>query len=169
MTVAVLQRLDKVARNLTPFALSLLVVLFVMLPLYVPNYGQIAPNVAVMAVFYWSIYRPDLFPTLAAFCLGLWQDILLGAPLGVNALTLLVIQRILVAQRRFFLGKSFAVVWWAFSLVAVWASLAVWILMMGLNLTYLDPAPGLFQLLLTAAVYPFAMWLFARTQHAMLR
>jgi rod shape-determining protein MreD len=89
--ITVLQRLDRLARNCWPFVLSLLLVVASVLPLQLPDFGRVAPNLAVMATFYWAIYRPDLFPAPAAFALGLWLDLLTGTPIGINALVLLLV------------------------------------------------------------------------------
>lgn len=164
-----LQRLDKVATNLTPFALALVLVLGSSVPLRLPTFGPVAPNLALIAVFYWTIYRPDLLPGVAVLLLGLWQDILVGAPLGLNAVTLLLVHGAIVLQRTFFQGKSFPVIWWAFGLTAALAAGVFWLLTMGYHAAVVDPFPLLFQCALTTAVFPFLTWLFARVHHAILR
>lgn len=169
MIAAAIQRLDRSARQLAPFFISVLLVLFSALPFHIPGYGQIAANFGLMTVFYWAIYRPDLFPGIAAFCLGLWQDILVGAPVGMNALLLLLANWAIGSQRTFFQGKSFAVIWWCFSLVALATALAAWVMVAALNTTMINPMPGIFQAMLTVGVFPFVAWFLARMQHALLR
>lgn len=167
--MTLLQWLDHVARSLWPFMLSLLLVIASVLPLQIPDFGRISPNLAVMATFYWAIYRPDLFPAPAAFVLGLWLDLLTGAPIGINALVLLMVHWAIVSQRKFFQGKSFGVVWWAFALTLSGAMLLFWMLSAAYQLTLIDPSPAVFQLLLTIACFPFLTWMLARTQHAVMR
>ena len=169
MSPATLHQLDRTARVLTPSIFSFFVVLFAALPFRIPEFGPVAPNVAIMAVFYWGVYRPDRFPIAAAFGLGLWQDILTGAPLGVNALVLLLVYAAVQHQRRLFTGKSFYEVWTVFAIIALATALAVWVLIMLMSSATLNPAPGLFQLVLTVLVYPFATWVFARIHHLVLR
>ena len=77
-----------------------------------------APALPLIAVFYWTLYRPDLMPPVAAFVIGLLQDILGGLPLGVSACVLVGVHAAVNTQRRFFIGKSFAVVWLGFALVS---------------------------------------------------
>ena len=84
-----LEQLDRSVRSFAPFLTSVILIMLSALPLYLPGYGEIAIEVGLVSVFYWSIYRPDLFPSVAALALGLWQDILVGSPLGLNALVLL--------------------------------------------------------------------------------
>ncbi len=169
MPLGLLQRLDRFARYLLPLTLSLVLVIFSATPLHIPEFGPIAPNVGLIAAYYWGIYRPDLFPASAAFTVGLWQDFLVGTPLGMNALVLLAIHWFILGQRRFFQGKSFAVVWWAFALMATAASALLWLIAMAYHGQLLDATPAAFQGVLTMALYPFLTWVFARAQHAVLR
>lgn len=169
MISATIQRLDKSARQLAPFLSSVILVMLSALPVYIPGYGQVAVDVGLMTVFYWAIYRPDLFPAIAAFVLGLWQDILVGSPIGLHALILLLANWAIVSQRTFFQGKSFAVIWWCFSLVALVASLVSWVIVCGLNVTLVSPVPVLFQAALTVGIFPFMAWFLARAQHAIVR
>lgn len=169
MIGAAIQRLDRSARLLAPFALSGLLILLGALPVHVPGYGQIAFNVGLLTVFYWSIYRPDLMPAVAAFMLGLWQDILVGSPVGLGALVLVLVNWAIVHQRTFFQGKSFAVIWFCFSVVQIAAAVLSWVLVCALDTTLVNIMPGLFQAVLTIGVFPFMAWLLARAQHAVLR
>ncbi len=169
MPLGLLQQLDRIARNLTPLTLGFVLVILSATPLRIPEFGPIAPNVGLIAAYYWGIYRPDLFPASAAFALGLWQDVLVGTPLGMNAVMLLAMHWFIRGQRRFFQGKTFAVVWWAFALVTTAATFLLWLTSMAYHGQLLDAAPAVFQGLLTLALYPFLTWVFARTQHAVLR
>ncbi len=163
------ERLDKFATALTPFALSAVLAMFTTMPIYLPSFGPAAPNLALVAVFYWTIYRPDLLPAGAVLALGLWQDLLIGSPFGINAITLLFVHGAIAFQRPFFRGKSFAVIWWAFGLTAAIAALIFWLITMSYHLVAVDPARLVFQFALTLAAYPFLTWLFARIHHAILR
>ena len=167
--MALMQRLDRLARNLTPLFLTLLLVLFSALPFYIPYFGQVSPSVALMATFYWAVYRPDLFPVSAVFVIGIWQDILTGMPVGVSAVILLLVHWTLLAQHRFFRNASFTVVWWAFILMAISASLLEWLIISALHATIVNPLPVFFQAAFTIFLFPFVNWLLARIQQAILR
>ena len=169
MIGGVLEQLERGARQFSPFLVSVVLTTVTALPFHIPNYGQVAVNVALIAVFYWSVHRHDLFPAYAAFGLGLWQDVLVGAPVGMNALLLLFASGAVAVQRTFFADKSFAVIWWCFSLVAIAMSTASWAVASALNALFLDPAPALFQAALTVAAFPFVAWFLAQVQHALLR
>ena len=169
MIGGVLEHLERAARQLSPFLVSVVLTTVTALPFHIPGYGQVAANAALISVFYWSVHRRNLFPAYAAFGLGLWQDVLVGAPIGMNALLLLFVSGTVAAQRTFFVDKSFAVIWWSFSLVALATSTASWAVASALNAIFLDPVPALFQAALTVAAFPFAAWFLAQVQHMLLR
>lgn len=169
MTSEIFGRIDLWARNLTPFALTLLLVLLSVVPLPIRGYAQVSPALVLAAVYFWSIHRPDLLPAPAVFAAGLTFDLLSGAPVGMTALVLLLTHSVVVSQRRFFLGKSFLVAWWGFMMVAVAAMAAVWILAMIMQGQLLDPLPTVFRYLLTLCLYPALAVLFVLAQRSFLR
>ena len=169
MNTTLLQRLDRLARNLVPFALCAVLVVFSSLPFHIPGYGQVAANFTLMSVFYWAVFRPRLMPLAAVFAIGVLQDIVVGTPLGTNALVLVLVHTLVTRQGRVFRGKSFFVLWWGFGMVALGAGALGWAVITALSLAAIDPTPGFFQFSLTAALFPFPAWLFARTDQAVMR
>ena len=88
-----------------PALLGVLLVILSTIPFYIPGYGPVAANLVLMAVFYWSIHRPDLLSPVSVFFIGLLQDILVGMPPGMNAIVLLLVRTIAVSQSRVFRGR----------------------------------------------------------------
>ena len=107
-------RLDLLARRLTPFALTLILVMISLVPLPVPGYARVAPLLPLIGIYHWTIFRPELMPAYAVFVIGLLQDALAGMPIGVNAMAFLVVYGVVLSQRRFFVGKSFVILWLGF-------------------------------------------------------
>jgi len=163
------QRLDRLARDLLPVAVGLTCVLLSVTPLYLPGYGMIGAHFVMMAVFYWAVHRPDLLSPVSAFALGLLLDILVGAPHGLNALVLVLVRAVGENQGRVFRGKSFALLWWGFGLVALGAAIVIWALSAALALSLIDPRPALFQAGMTVALFPFMGAVCAWTQHRLLQ
>ncbi|MBL6934295.1 MAG: rod shape-determining protein MreD [Alphaproteobacteria bacterium] len=162
-------RLDLVARSLTPMAITLLLAVISVLPMQIPSFGAVSPVLSLMAVYYWSIFRPDLMPSVAVFGAGLFQDILSGTPLGAFALVFLLVRLTVVSRRRFFIGNSFVVMWWGFMLVAVGSQALVWEITSLLSMTLISPSGVAFQVFLTLSLFPCFAWLFFRAQQAFLR
>ena len=80
--LTLLQRLDLTLRCMTPFVITLLLALMPMLPLHLPHETDLVPAFTLMAVFYWTVYRPDLMPASAVFAIGIIQDF--AAKSGAN-------------------------------------------------------------------------------------
>jgi rod shape-determining protein MreD len=168
MNPGALQRLDLRLRHALPVLLTLLVVLLSVAPLRLPDYALVAPGLVLVSLFFWTVHRPDLVRPWHAFVIGLFDDALSGTPLGVNALILVVVHATIVAQHKVFRGRSFAVIWFAFAVIAAGAQLLEAFLALVAARLLVDPLLLLVQLLLTIALYPAVAWLLGRAQRAFL-
>jgi rod shape-determining protein MreD len=169
MKPAFWQKLDLWARWLTPFGLTVVLLIFGIVPLHIPGLGIIVPWLPLMAVYHWAIYRPELLPAYAVFIIGVLEDILTGLPIGVNALIFLLVYGGVLSQRRFFVGKSFYILWIGFGLVAAAAAATNWLLVSLWNATILMPNALFFQFLTTVGLYPVLAWVFLRWQYTFLK
>ncbi|CAA7618849.1 rod shape-determining protein MreD [Magnetospirillum sp. SS-4] len=169
MKASIWVRMDIWVRHLVPFGVTLFLLLLTAVPTHLPGFAGITPMLPLMGVCYWAIYRPDLLPAWLAFILGLLSDIVDGTPLGVNALVMILVQATAASQRKFFLGKSFAVTWWAFGLLSAGAVFLSWVLASMLIGRVIDPLPVAFVYLMTLCFFPILTWFLARTQMAFLR
>src|SRR5256884_9543299 len=117
-TAPELPRVNSNAARLVPILTTTIAALVAILPLQIPGYAALTPALALMAVYHWTIYRPDLLPPLALFVIGIGEDLLAGSPGGIGALTLLVTYAVVLQFRRHFVGPSFPFVWAGFNPVA---------------------------------------------------
>ena len=154
---------------IVPAATLILFAFFEALPLGLPHGAIVMPLFTVIGVFYWSIYRPDLVPALLVFAIGLLHDLLAGGPIGLMALLLVALHALCAAQRRVFVGKSFAVGWWGFAMVAIGVGALDWLVASFYYLHLMNPRPLFVQLILTIALYPALNWLFNRAEMTVLR
>ena len=163
---ALVERAGQFSRSATPAIITLFLVFFSLMPLNLPGSEIIMPPLALMAVFYWSIYRPDLMPAAVAFVAGLLFDMLSGGPPGLHAFVFVVVQAVAASQRRFFLGKVFPVEWLGFCLVAMGTFLVLW----GLGSLYIGAivkgSAIAIQALLTITLYPVMTWIMIRARRA---
>ncbi len=162
-------RVETALRGLVPVTLTTMLVVLSSLPLGVPMLGSVMPLLPLMAVYYWAVHRPDLMPYAASALIGLFQDILSGMPLGMSALIYVSVHAVVVNQGRFFHGKSFVVIWFGFAVLAVGGAFLGWLIASAYYQTLAAPAPALFQLLLTMALYPALSSLFGLVQRELLR
>ncbi len=161
-------RLDIIARSITPFGLTILLVLINVLPLQVPGLSRVMPLFPLMSIYLWAIHQPELMPSYAVFLVGFLQDTLIGTPIGLHILTYLIVYGTVVWQRRFLAGKPFAVIWVGFSLVAAGATAANWFLISLFYLTIIQPEALAYQYLLSLGSFPLLSWFFMRWQIAFL-
>ena len=166
---SLLQRTDGALRGMAPVLVTLALVLVSLLPLKLSHFAPITPALALMAVYYWSVRRPDLLPFWATFAIGLVHDLLAGGPVGLTPVVLLGAQGLVVAQRRFLVERPFHVMWLGFAVVAPGAALMGWILASLYHGAIVGIVPALFQLLLTVALFPCVAWLLAAVQRVFLR
>lgn len=166
--VRILHRIDGVARQSIPFALALLLVLMSALPAALPAFREAGPSWVLIAVFYWSVYRPDLMPVQAAFVLGLLQDFLLGTPPGLSALIYVAIRGCAGIVARHATGRSFLKAWMLFTAAATIAAIVRHLLVVVWHEQLVSPTLAVVQLLLTVGAYPLASWALVRLQKGLL-
>ena len=160
-----LHRVDLLARRFVPFGLTLLLMLFALTPTRIPGMGHVTPMYALAAVYFWSIYRPDLIGFGTCLTIGLIDDAVTGAPIGCSSLMLLVCHQVVLHQQKFFNAKPFGIFWIAFALLALGASTLKW-LCVGLFAQggFTSVGDMFASAVLTAALYPFIAWLLAQAQ-----
>ena len=160
--MSLLRQIDLQLRALVPFATALIAVLLDVAPLTGTGPLGLTSFATLCTIYFWSLYRPDLLTPSAAFLIGLLYDGLAGLPLGLTSLALLLVRSLMVTQQRFFLARSFPVIWFCFLLLAPAVEIARWLLscLWWGHLFALEPA--LLELLVTVALYPPASWLLGR-------
>lgn len=154
--------------KVTPGAMTLLFALLSVIPVRMPDGLTVAPFLSLMAVYYWTLYRPDLMLPVLIFLIGLVQDLIGGAYLGLTPLLLLGTYSFALSQRRLFLGKPFALIWGGFLLVLLATSSLSW---GAVSLITRTPVPLLqpgLQFLSTLLLFPLMVWLFVRTHRRLL-
>lgn len=149
-----LHQLDLRLRRLVPLATAMLAILVDVLPLPGPGLEGVSPFTTLCVVYFWSLYRPDLLTPGAAFLTGLAHDALAGLPPGATSLVLLLARGLIVAQQRFFLPRSFPVIWACFTLLAPIALIIRWSIVSVWWAHVFALPPLLVELLLTIAAYP---------------
>lgn len=169
MNSALWGKADTAARRLTPFGLTVILVLIGAVPLHVPGFAPVAPLLPMIGIYYWAIYRPDLMPVAAVFIIGILYDALSGAPMGVSAAVFVIVHGIIDSQRRFFAGKSFVIVWLGFFLVSAGALVATWLLVSAFYGTLVKSEALMFQYLITLGCFPLLSWALLRWQRTFLR
>ena len=153
---------------LLPVATTVLAMLLSIQAIPIPGYAPVTPAFTLMAAYHWTIYRPDLLPSLALFIIGTIQDLLSGGLTGVTALLLLLARAIVSGNRQHFVNRPFPFVWAGFTLLTGGAMLFLWTLHSLLAAELLDFRGTVFRAVLTISVFPVAGFLLGRTQRALM-
>ena len=123
------ERADTLWRLLVVY--GFIAVLFVLntVSFSLPASGDIDIPFLIMAIYYWSIYRPTLLPPWLVFTMGIFFDFLGGLPVvGLTALIFICVRWIVVDQRLFLMGQSYVMVWVGFIAVNFISCSAQWFL-----------------------------------------
>ncbi len=163
-----LPRVNSGVARLLPLATTVLAAVISILPVRVPGYAALTPAFTLMAVYHWTIYRPDLLPPIGLFAIGLAQDLLAGAPIGAGALVLLVARAMVLRYRRYFINRSFPFVWSGFTLLGAAAMLGLWGLHCLMQFSLFDLRTTVFRTVLTVAIFPVGSFVLGRSQRAVM-
>jgi rod shape-determining protein MreD len=160
------RRLDIMARRAFPASTTILLMLLAELPFNVTGQAALLPAVTLIAVWFWSVFRPTALPPPLVFLIGLLLDLRGYLPLGTGVLTLLIMHGIALRTRRILTQRGFAVIWLIFCLIAAGASTLTWMLTALLTWRLLPPGPAIFQAVLTASLYPVLAIPLAHAHHS---
>ena len=162
------QRVENPIARLLPIVSTLLATVISIQPAHIPGDAALTPAFALMAVYHWTIYRPDLLPPVALFLAGITQDLLTGVPPGVTALVLLLARAVVLRQRRHFVNRPFPFVWAGFTVLTGGAMLFLWTLYCLLDGMVVDFRGTVFRAVLTISMFPIASFLLGRTQRTLM-
>jgi rod shape-determining protein MreD len=158
------QRRDRPIARVLPSTTTLLAAVISIQPAHIPGYAALTPAFMLMAVYHWTIYRPDLLPPLSLFLVGITQDLLAGAPPGGTALILLLAHATVICYRRRFVNQPFPYVWAGFTILIVGAMLFLWTSHCLLDGVLVDFRGTVFRAVLTISMFPIASYLLGRIQ-----
>ncbi len=151
-----------------PFVMTLVFAIISVVPLNLPGFAVVTPAFALMAVFHWTVYRPDLMPLSAVFLTGLLLDLLNGTPyVGLSSLSLLGARTVVMSQRQFFVNRTFPVLWLGFCAIAAGNFAFLWLIVSILHGGALGLRPFIFQAVLTVACYPVGSYILAWAHRAL--
>lgn len=123
---AIYENIERTGRFFVAYLVIFL--LFILNVVFIPSTETGISNIALimMAIYYWSIYRPMLIPPILVFIIGVCFDVLSVWPIGISALIFLLLRQSVTRQRLFLTGQPFTVVWLGFIGAITIASLIQW-------------------------------------------
>ncbi|HEX3863935.1 MAG TPA: rod shape-determining protein MreD [Stellaceae bacterium] len=163
-----LPRVNNGLARAIPIATTVAAAIVSILPVQAPGYAALTPAFTLMAVYHWTIYRPDLLPPVGLFAVGVAHDMLSGGPVGISALVLLLARAAVLRYRRIFINRTFPFVWAGFTVLSATALLSLWALHCLMQLSLLDLRTTMFRGVATVAIFPLASFALGRTQRALM-
>lgn len=157
-----------VAARLLPSLTTLLAGLVALQSVHLPGYWAVTPAFALMAVYHWTVYRPDLLSPMALFGIGLLYDLLAGGPPGVTSLLFLCARIAVLHCRRWLVGRPFPLVWGGFTLLTAAAMVGLWLVQSALVFRFVGLSPSIYRAVLTISLFPIVSFLLGRLQRALI-
>ena len=166
MTSTTVRRFNPLFWLGAPIAVCAAASLIFALPLQVFGLRPPEPVFALAPAFAWGTIRPSILPPFALLVLGLYLDVLWGAPPGLWPVALLAAYGPVFLARAFLSAQGFWSLWAWYALACV-AALATAALLMTFVSGVVPDLIGLaWQLLATMALFPFANRLIERYEIA---
>lgn len=161
-------RASRVVVMVVPFVIGLVCVLLSFVPVARIIGASTMPAFALMAIFYWAVVRPEMFPVYAVFVMGLLTDLLSAGPIGLWAFTYTVIYVLVLTQRFLIINVPFSVFWFAFLVTGLVEGAISWTVASVIYGALLPVRPVLAHVIVTAAVFPLFAFLFGRIERRIL-
>ncbi|MGB4101956.1 MAG: rod shape-determining protein MreD [Alphaproteobacteria bacterium] len=164
-----LQQLDTYGRHSLPFLVTLLTILLTVVAGPLPDMAAITPLFPLMAVYYWSVFRPDLLRLPGLFVLGVILDALTQLPLGLSALSFIITSQLVQSLRHIFSDQSYPTLWLGFATLVTSLQTLHWIILSLCAGKTLPLWPVLLQTLFTLALFPVCAWVLILLQRHVVR
>lgn len=141
-------------RMIVPYVLILLLFLLNIVSLSYVFMGSVKAPFFLMAVYYWSVFRPGILPVWLVFIAGVLLDLLSGLPIGISAIVFLLVRWSIANQRKFLMAQPFMMMWSIFAAIAAMAGLLQWALFGLIHLNWTPLAPVGVSIALGIVLFP---------------
>ncbi len=144
---------NRILRSI-PLLVSVVWLMISFIPLKSEISANARPMIGLVCVYFWVIYRPDLFNLWSVFVLGVISDVLSIAPLGIFLFMYLVMYLTVTNLIKYINDKTFEIMWSGLIILLPVVMLSGWLLM-SIYYAQFIPIKGLFfSYLLSIALYP---------------
>ena len=157
-TLTIIQMVSYAARIMLAYAVFILLAVLMMSNWALPYFSILKPQLLLIIVFYWTLYRPTLMPPPVILIAGILLDAMNPMmPIGTHAASYLLIAGILKPRRRSLMGQPFVVVWVGFAVAAVIDLLFKWLMLSVLTPADLTLGTILFNGFITVLAFPLVV------------
>lgn len=142
------------ARMALPGLGTLMFFLLSLAPIGLAGMGDFPPDIILISIYYWTIFRPSAIPFWAVFLFGLLRDALFGIALGMSSLIFIFFRLLVLSQQRYLVKETFWAMWVGFGLVIVPVLFAQWALASAYQKSLISGEASLMQWCFTFGLYP---------------
>ncbi|MDZ4380047.1 MAG: rod shape-determining protein MreD [Parvibaculum sp.] len=157
-------RAGRIVMTIMPFAIGLACVLLAFVPLGRIVGSALTPAFPLMAIYYWAIVKPEMFPPFAVFAVGLIFDLVSGGAIGLWAFVYVITYAVVISQRMLLVNAPFSAFWIGFLATAAFAGLLAWAIVSVIHGIFVPPGSVIRHMAVTVAVFPVFAMLFGRIQ-----
>ncbi len=122
------RRLENIWHHAMPTLTLAALTIISILPLPIPNYRFFTPDLSLLAIYYWCIYRRDLIPLPLCFAMGVFEDLFDGYQIGINAFIFSIVFLTTTTRARFFRKQKYQILWAGAAALCFLATLLEWVL-----------------------------------------
>jgi len=141
-------------KKLIPLFLTLFCVLVLFVPSHIPLSHFFRPDLAMACLYFWVLYRSDLFSVFCVVVLGVVSDSLSGTPFGLNLLVFVFAYILTLTYGSYVNTKPFFISWVGFALVFFLSLFLKWILLSIYHKMFLPVPHILLTYAATVLIYP---------------
>ncbi len=142
-----------------PTLLCVLFVMFNVMTFSLNPYYRIPIPFVLSIIFYYAVFHPAVLNVICVFLIGVFADILMSTPFGLQTFFYVLIFFVANLNRRYFLTLNFADFWMAYALVCAGVLLLMYLFFMVISLSVPPFMPIVFQYGVLVLTYPVMAWL----------
>ncbi|NVJ98636.1 MAG: rod shape-determining protein MreD [Alphaproteobacteria bacterium] len=149
-----------------PVLATFFMAILMLLPLGTGAANIAMPHLVLASTFYWLSSRAILLPYGACAILGVFLDLWLDVPMGMNMLLLILTRLFVLNQLKHYKGRSRFVHWAVFTVLALALYLLSWLISSAVHGTMIPPEPIALQWMVTSFSYAPIGFLMGRLRRA---
>lgn len=154
-TASVFSIVSHSLRVVLAYAVFIFLLLLLLSNWALPYFSVLKPQLLLIVIFYWTLYRPTLMPPWVILAGGLLLDLMNPVmPMGTHAASYLIIASVVKPRRRFMMGQNFMVVWAGFVLAVLIDIAFKWLVLSILTATQLEVSTILLNGFVTVLAFP---------------
>ena len=155
-------------KKLLPLISSVLFLLIAYVPIHVPLSKFLRADIGMICIYFWALYRRDLFGPITVGIIGVVADSMSAVPLGTNVFVFILLYVLAISYGNFVNIKPFIVSWSGFAVISFIAFFSKWLILSVYYSNFLSLSGIFIVYVATVLIYPLIARLNAFVQNKFL-